>query len=167
MSQEVSSIPGSLAESPCLYHENLTYCSDEMSMDVITDTEKWFSSPCTKDRLWGSFLKAKAQFLECRCVRGRCGYVVIIPFDPWALALQFTALPLEGQRRKCGLPGHPIKQCRPPDRPVLVFPHCLHCLLHWLEGFCSRRHPSGELHTQNGLYSCHLSNEKTEHRLGK
>lgn len=37
ISQEVTFIPGSLAESPYLYRETLTHCSSE---DVITDTEK-------------------------------------------------------------------------------------------------------------------------------
>ena len=40
MCQEAFSIPGSLAESPYLYQEDLTYCSNEMVMDVITDPEK-------------------------------------------------------------------------------------------------------------------------------
>ena len=59
----------------------------------------------------------------------------------------------EGQKRKEVCQDTPLRTVGPPDRPVYVSPHCLHCILHLLEGCYLRDTTQGASHPGQALRS--------------
>lgn len=74
---------------------------------------------------------------------------------------EFHSVGLGGSEEKARSPRASIKEGPPPCRPLVVL------FLTLIRRLLSPTYHVGERHTQDRLYGCHLSNEKTEARAGR